>query len=193
MFSAPVHQADHQSRALACAVEMQRFASGYSNDLKAKGVAFGPARVGVHTGEVIVGNFGGSMIFDYRALGDPVNTASRLEAVNKHLGTRTCVSEATLAGCTNARVRPIGRLVLKGKSVPIRVFQPLDDGLDTGTADTSDAEYEAAYALMAEGSAGARAAFSALAESRPNDLLAKFHLMRVQEGQTGDLIVMTEK
>ena len=84
-------------------------------ELQARGIGFGYTRIGVHTGEVIVGNFGGSTIFDYRALGDPVNTASRLESVNKHLGTRVCVSEATLAGCTGVVTRPVGRLVLIGK------------------------------------------------------------------------------
>ena len=88
MFSAPVPQADHRARALACALEMDAFASRYAADLQAKGVRFGKTRIGIHSGEVIVGNFGGSTMFDYRALGDPVNTVARLESVNKHLGTK---------------------------------------------------------------------------------------------------------
>ena len=59
-------------------------------------------------GEVIVGNFGGSTIFDYRALGDPVNTAARLESVNKHLGTRLCLSEDVLAGVVPTSARCAG-------------------------------------------------------------------------------------
>lgn len=191
MFSAPVPQSDHQSRALDCALEMQRYASRYSDEIKSRGIAFGHTRIGVHSGEVIVGNFGGSTIFDYRALGDPVNTASRLESVNKHLGTRVCVSEATLAGCPDAKVRPVGKLALKGKSRPLRVFQPLNDGLDT--LEVRDEAYETAYTLMADNKAGALAAFSLLALSRPNDALVRLHLHRLQQGQTGDLIVMSEK
>jgi adenylate cyclase len=193
MFSAPVPQPDHRQRALTCAIAMQRFAARYSDDLKAKGVPFGHTRIGVHTGEVIVGNFGGSTIFDYRALGDPVNTASRLESVNKHLGTRICVSEATLSGCTGVVTRPVGRLVLKGKSQALMVFQPIHDGLEIAGAPLDDPQYAAAYALLTLDPAAAIAAFRQLAEERPTDPLVHLHLHRLQEKQTGDLIVMSEK
>ncbi len=125
MFSAPVPQADHRARALACALEMDAFASRYSKKIQEDGIPFGKTRIGVHAGEVIVGNFGGTNIFDYRALGDPVNTAARLESVNKHLGTRMCVSENILSACPETRVRPVGRLVLKGKSQSLGVFEPI--------------------------------------------------------------------
>jgi adenylate cyclase len=140
-----------------------------------------------------VGNFGGSTIFDYRALGDPVNTASRLESVNKHLGTRICVSEATLSGCTGVVTRPVGRLVLKGKSQSLMVFQPIHDGLEIAGAPLDDPQYAAAYALLTLDPAAAIAAFRQLAEERPTDPLVHLHLHRLQEKQTGDLIVMSEK
>ncbi len=193
MFSAPVHQPDHRQRALNCGLAMQRFAAKYSDDLQTRGVPFGLTRIGIHTGEVIVGNFGGSTIFDYRALGDPVNTASRLEAVNKHLGTRVCVSEATLSGCTGVVTRPVGRLVLKGKSKPLMVFQPIHEGLEIPGAPLVDPQYAAAYALLTQDPVAARAAFEQLAQERPTDPLVNLHLRRLQNNQTGDLIVMTEK
>ena len=187
MFSAPVPQPDHQRRALICALEMQAFAHRYADELNARGIRFGQTRIGVHSGEVIVGNFGGSTIFDYRALGDPVNTAARLESVNKHLGTRICVSEVTLAGCPDALVRPVGRLVLKGKSKPLMVFEPL---IDAGGPDRA---YEAAFKAMRDEDPDALAAFRALAEQRPDDPLVKLHIKRLESGQSGDLIVMSEK
>lgn len=193
MFSAPVPQPDHRQRALSCAIAMQRFSSRYSNDLKAKGIAFGHTRIGVHTGEVIVGNFGGSTIFDYRALGDPVNTASRLESVNKHLGTRICVSEATLSGCTGIVTRPVGRLVLKGKSQPLMVYQPIHDGLELDGAVLDDPEYAAAYALLTQDADAALQAFERLSQARPTDPLVMLHLKRLREQQNGELIVMSEK
>ncbi|NJD26132.1 MAG: adenylate/guanylate cyclase domain-containing protein [Betaproteobacteria bacterium] len=191
MFSAPVPQADHRSRALACALEMDAFASRYSRDLQAKGIAFGKTRIGVHGGEVIVGNFGGSNIFDYRALGDPVNTAARLESVNKHLGTRMCVSEDTLRDCPDAVVRPVGRLVLKGKTQALAVFEPVVD--DPAIARAPLADYRAAYAVMAEGQSDAAARFEALAKDFPDDPLVGLHLGRLHSGASGDLIVMSEK
>lgn len=67
-------------------------------------------------------------MFDYRALGDPVNTAARLESVNKHLGTWICVSEVVYQGYSNMVARPIGRLVLKGKKQPLMVYEPVTSG-----------------------------------------------------------------
>lgn len=194
MFSAPVPQPDHRQRAMTCAITMQRFAARYADDLQARGIAFGQTRIGIHTGEVIVGNFGGSTIFDYRALGDPVNTASRLESVNKHFGTRMCVSEATLSGCAGIVTRPVGRLMLKGKSQPLMVYQPIHDGLEVLDAPLSeDTQYAEAYALLTQDPGAAIVAFRRLADARPTDPLVKLHLHRLEEGQTGDLIVMTEK
>ena len=189
LFSAPVPQPDHQRRALACALDMQRFSSRYVKQLEARGIGFGQTRIGIHSGEVIVGNFGGKTIFDYRALGDPVNTASRLEGANKHLGTAACVSEATLSGCPDWPARPIGRIVLKGKARALAVFQPLDPQLHQ----VRDAEYQDAFDLLRTVHPDAIHAFEKLAGRRPDDPLVALHLKRLQGGETGDLILMSEK
>jgi adenylate cyclase len=189
MFSAPVPQLDHQRRALACALDMQRFAQKYANELQARGIAFGQTRIGIHTGEVIVGNFGGSTIFDYRALGDPVNTASRLEGANKYLGTLTCVSAATLSGCPDWLARPVGRIILKGKAQPLAVFEPLDPLTVSGP----DADYQHAFELMRAELPEATSMFEKLAAQRPADPLVALHLARLRSGKTGDLIIMSEK
>jgi adenylate cyclase len=189
VFSAPVEQSDHQARALRCALAMQRFARAFVIDLAARGISFGETRFGVHTGEVTVGNFGGSTIFDYRALGDPVNTASRLEGANKYLGTLICVSEATMAGCAGAPARPIGRLSLSGRVEPVTACEPLDP---IGQAD-GDPAYATAYRLMATHRSEARGAFEALAHQRPNDPLVQLHWRRLRAGATGDLIELHAK
>ncbi len=189
MFSAPMPQADHRQRALRCAIEMGAFAEGYARKLQARGIAFGHTRIGVHCGEVIVGNFGGSNIFDYRALGDPVNTASRLESVNKHLGTHLCVSEAIASQCPDVEMRPVGRLVLKGKTQPLKVFEPAvsTEGCCPLTS------YQAAYAAMAELRTDAEQDFARLLTDYPADPLLSLHHRRLAAGEQGDLIVMSEK
>ncbi len=192
VFSAPLAQPDHARRALACALEMHDFATRYANGLQAQGIPFGHTRLGVHTGEVIVGNFGGSTIFDYRALGDPVNTAARLESVNKHLGTRICVSEATLGGCPGAPARPVGRLVLMGKTEPLMVYEPWTPPEPEGHA--PEDRYRAAYAAMSGGAhAEARAMLEALWAEFPGDPLVRLHRERLARGETGDLIVLEAK
>jgi len=190
MFSAPVPQADHRARALACALEMDAFANAYSNRLQAEGTAFGKTRIGVHAGEVIVGNFGGSNMFDYRALGDPVNTAARLESVNKHLGTRMCVSEAILEDSPQTVVRPVGRLVLKGKSRALAVFEPVtEDAMPRAPLEP----YRAAFDALHNEDPQAAALFAQLAQAWPQDPLVQLHHGRLQAGEQGDLIVMSEK
>lgn len=191
LFSAPVEQPDHRKRALECALAMQHFARRFAAEANARGIPFGATRIGIHTGEVTVGNFGGSTIFDYRALGDPINTAARLETVNKQLGTLMCISEETLMGCPDALVRPVGKLVLKGKTAPLMVFEPLLE--EDGRAPERDGDYEAAYALIAAGDEQALPAFEALAAARPKDGLVAFQLERLRRGEKGETIVFKVK
>ena len=186
MFSAPVTQSDHAPKAVACALEMKAFADRYAADRQAEEIPFGITRIGVHTGTVLVGNFGGKTIFDYRALGDPVNTASRLESVNKHLGTRICVSAATAAACPGFIGRPVGTLVLKGKSEGIAAFEPAPDA-------EAVTPYTEAFRRMAEGEPDAAGAFAAIVAGHPDDALAAFHLARLERGETGSVIHMSEK
>lgn len=193
MFSAPVAQPDHRERALKCALEIHAFATRYANDLNAKGIAFGQTRIGIHSGEVIVGNFGGSTMFDYRALGDVVNTASRLESVNKHLGTLICLSEATLSGCPGAIVRPVGSLVLKGKTRPLMVYEPVTGSSGNNMEAQRDTAYETAFELLQQHNPAARDVFEQLAKERPQDPLVLLHLERLRAGKQGDTIVLEEK
>jgi adenylate cyclase len=191
MFSAPVRQHDHKQRALACAIEMDAFASRFAVQQQAKGIALGNTRIGVHAGEVTVGNFGGSTMFDYRALGDPINTAARLESVNKQLGTRFCVSEAILAACPNVQVRAVGQLLLKGKTEALRVFEPLVAELARHYVPLD--EYRAAFAALQEQRPEAKVLFERLAAAYPDDPLVALHSRRLAAGEQGDLIVMYEK
>jgi adenylate cyclase len=190
MFSAPVPQDDHRARALACALEMDAFANAFSRRIQQQGISFGQTRIGVHCGEVIVGNFGGSTMFDYRALGDPVNTAARLESVNKHLGTRMCVSEAILEGNPGAQVRPVGRLVLKGKALALAVFEPVTPDA-TGRAPLDD--YRSAFDALQRQDPQAPALFAQLAQAWPQDPLVHLHHQRLCAGEQGDRMVMGEK
>ena len=194
MFSAPIAQADHKERAVACALELQRFAAAFAQAQQSTGIRFGHTRIGVHAGEVIVGNFGGETIFDYRALGDPVNTASRLESANALLGTRMCISEAVLGRQpATPAVRRVGQLVFKGKTRPLLVFQPANDGLDHPVDLQAIADYERAYALMAARDPQALAAFERLAQTQGAEPLVRFHLERLRKGEDGDIVTFTAK
>ena len=85
-FGAPSDQPDHAAMAVHCALKLDAFARQYAEDQQARGINFGITRIGVNTGMTAVGNFGGDAFFNYTAHGDAVNTAARMESVNKHLG-----------------------------------------------------------------------------------------------------------
>lgn len=190
LFSAPIVQADHHQRAIECALAMQQFAQAYIAELNSQGIAFCATRIGVNSGQVLVGNFGGNSIFDYRALGDPINTASRLESVNRYIGTAICVAADCFTDTHNLGKRPIGQLQLKGKSSPLLAYEPLSAASNGAL---SDPAYEHAYTLLTTDPKAAAQAFAALAQARPNDPLVAFHLQRLQKGEQGDIIVFAEK
>jgi adenylate cyclase len=83
--------------------------------------------VGLHRGLAIVGNFGGEGRISYTALGDVMNTASRLESANKQLETRMLISLEALPASLRGDVRAMGRIGLRGRSTPVEVFEPATD------------------------------------------------------------------
>ena len=188
-FNAPIAQEDHPARAVAAALELDQFGQAFIARQAELGLTLGVTRIGVHSGVAVIGNFGGEAFFDYTAHGDMVNTAARLESVNKHLGTRICISGVTAGRCPEMSFRPVAELVLKGKTEGIQVFEPLADGW----ADSSAAAYSEAYGKMLDNDPGAGEAFREVVRINPDDGLAKFHLERLSGGETGAKIVMGEK
>ena len=190
IFGAPVTRHDHAQRAVDCALEMDAFGQAFSQRKRAEGIPFGMTRIGVNSGPAVVGNFGGFLRFDYTAHGDAINTAARLESANKFFGTRVCVSGSTAQLCERFAGRPIGALVLKGKTEAIETFEPLVDGLLH--APQTEA-YLHAYRLLEAGDEQALAAFEAVCQDHPDDALAAFHLNRLKQGESGTRIVMAGK
>jgi len=187
LFGAPGEQLDHASRAVACALALDEYAQLFRERWHKKGIALGATRIGVHAGPAIVGNFGGGRFFDYTAYGDTINIAARLEAANKQLGTRICVSAIVAAKVKDFRGRPVGDLLLRGRSEALRAFEPLRV---EQYEDPSTKSYLEAFAKMEAGDTGAIAAFAAHVGKRADDQLASFHLKRLLNGATGTRITM---
>ena len=187
LFGAPGEQPDHAARAVACALALDEYAQAFRERWRQKGIALGVTRIGAHAGPAIVGNFGGGRFFDYTAYGDTINVASRLEAVNKQLGTRVCVSATLAARMLEFRGRPVGDLILRGRTEALRAFEPLrlEQYQDSDTA-----TYLEAFAKLEAGDPGAMAAFAAHVGKHADDQLASFHLKRLLNGATGTRIVM---
>jgi len=189
-FGAPHEQADHADRAVAAALGIDAFAQQFSAERKARGIDFGHSRIGVHTGIAMVGNIGSRSRLKYAAQGDTLNTGSRLEGLNKAIGTRICVSAETVRQTRRHRFRPVGAFVVKGRHGAIDIFEPLPaERYDAGMA----TRYDAAFRALTAGEPGAAAAFAALRRDYPDDPCIAFHCSRLAAGATGTVIVMTEK
>jgi adenylate cyclase len=187
-FGAPIEQPDHADRAVSAALRVDEFASRFSAEQKSRGVDFGHTRIGVHTGIAIVGNVGTRSRLKYSALGDMLNTGSRLEGLNKTIGTRICVSGEIVAKSKRHGFRPIGSFVVKGRHGATDVFEPLGDQ----PVDRTD-RYEAAFRALETGLPEADGLFAALHRDYPGDACVTFHCQRFAAGEAGALIVMTEK
>lgn len=190
IFNAPLDQPDHAQRAVDCALSMDRISRNFIQKMKERGMEFGATRVGVNTGTAIVGNFGGSERFDYTAHGDAINTAARMEGVNKHLGTLICISGTTVAQCPHHFFRPVGALVLKGKTESIEAFEPITE---EESRTPRVVRYKEAFAHLERGAADAAELFAALRADFPEDPLVTLHYDRVAAGTLSATIILAEK
>ena len=185
-FGAPESHADDFDRAVTCAIEIDAFSEAFSKKWSAQGYNVGETRIGVFCGPAVVGNFGGKDRFDYTALGNTVNTAARLESANKFTGTRILIGSDGDLPDTSHPLRPVGKLVLAGKSEPILAFAP--------AANTSNAEnYLSAYELLEKEDPKALATFEELHNSAPDDPLIAYHLDRLKSGDEGTTIILKGK
>ncbi len=167
-WNAPLDVPDHPNVAVSAALECQRrldelrpaFRDRVGRDLY--------MRIGLNTGEAVVGNMGSRSRFDYTMLGDAVNLAARLEGVNKQFGTYTMISESTASTLSDGiACRELGRIAVVGRSEPVRVYEPMPaDVYHAGRRRFQT--FSRALARYYDGDfEGARADFLALADDRP--------------------------
>lgn len=123
-WNAPLDVPDHAVRACTAAVRCQQELARRRADWRTRFGCDLHMRVGLHTGEAVVGNLGSSQHFDYTVLGDAANLASRLEGANKAFGTQTMMSAATHAQTRAAvNARELGDLVVVGRREPVGVYE----------------------------------------------------------------------
>jgi adenylate cyclase len=124
-WGAPIARDDDGDRAVLAAVAMYEAGEEFRRAAGPDMPPIGCTRVGLHRGEAVVGNFGGEGRIQYTALGDGMNTASRLESANKYLHSTILVSAEARAGTDLDIFRPLGRVVLSGRATPVEVWEPV--------------------------------------------------------------------
>ncbi len=184
-WGAPISRPDDGERAIKAGWAMYQAGEQFRANVPDGVPAIGCTRVGVHFGEAIVGNFGGEGRIQYTALGDSMNTASRLESANKQLKSRMLVSAEAAERSGVAWLRPLGRVVLRGRATPIEVFEPVPD------METTQREQFATLTRQAmTGDAEACAALAQYSIMHPADTALRNLLHRINNPTEGGYFVL---
>jgi adenylate cyclase len=127
-WNAPTDQADHAQRGVRAALRCQALLAEKRDEWAARYGSKIFMRVGMNTGQVVVGNMGSDQRFDYTFLGDAGNLAARLEGINKKFGTYYIISEATRNRLgSEFHGREISRITVVGRREPVRIFEPVTE------------------------------------------------------------------
>ena len=127
-WGAPLPMADHARRACRAALAIQATMPDFQAEWQARGLPLLKTRVGLHSGRICVGNVGSRERFNYTALGDTVNLASRLEGANKLYGTSTLLSEACYRLVAEQfLVRELDVIQVQGRVQPVTIYELLGE------------------------------------------------------------------
>ncbi len=175
-WGAPLPAERQAALAMRAALRCQEKLLALNDEFEAAGLPRLGMRVGVNSGEVIVGNIGSRRRFEYTVIGDAVNLASRLEGINKQYGTRViCGSLSARMAAGELVLRRLDRVRVKGKQVAEEIFEVVAAQADM-PADASGplAEFERGLQLYFAGDfAAARHVFAALTADGPAQVFAK--------------------
>lgn len=122
LWTHPDDNVDSRRQACLAALEITQAADQFD---KITGHPPLPTRIGLHSGAVMLGNVGAIDHYEYRAVGDIVNTATRIQTLNKQLGTKILVSNDILKNIDTFLARELGIFPLAGKSRPVAIYELL--------------------------------------------------------------------
>jgi adenylate cyclase len=133
VYGAPLNQPDHAKRACLTALAMMNELRTLQDKWQKENRPALDIGIGINTGEMVVGNMGSQMRFDYTVMGDMVNLGSRLEGINKEYGTNIIISEFTYNAVSDiVTCRELDWVQVKGKQKPIKIYELLSEKKDEG-------------------------------------------------------------
>jgi adenylate cyclase len=176
-WNAPLEQSDHAVRACRAALRCQRRLAELRETYQQRTGASLRMRVGLNTGEVVVGNMGSRKRFNYTILGDAANLASRLEGANKAFGTETMVSGSTWQLASGEfRARKLADLRVVGRKTAVPVYE-----LTGFATDGMPAAWDTFAAGLARFTEGKFAQAGQLFDQLPDDPAARSYARRCAE------------
>jgi adenylate cyclase len=183
VFGAPLDQPDHPLRACKTALGMMDELKILQKKWADEGRPILNIGIGINSGDMVVGNMGSDMRFDYTVMGDSVNLGSRLEGINKEYGTNIVISESTHNAVKNVLFcRELDSVRVKGKNLPVKIYELLGEKKDAE-------KWEKAVGIFEEGLSQYRQclwdeaiiSFQRVLEIKADDAPAKLYIVRCQE------------
>jgi len=204
-FGAPIQMEEHANAAVITAINMQRKIKELNKDWESKEFPLLRSRIGINTGQVIIGNMGSDRVFDYTVIGDNVNLAARLESANKRYNTLIMISEFTYNEIDKDKfkTRILDVIKVKGKTKAVKVYEVC--GLISDSFSNEEMDYykfyeEAFNFYLAKNFVKAKELFEQSLILRPNDPASQQMLVRINNIKEQELdenwdgsIVLLEK
>jgi len=185
LFNAPLETPDHARLACRTALEMTGTLAALGKEWAAQGRPQIRVGIGINTGMAAVGNMGSDRLFDYTAIGDNVNLASRLEGLNKYYGTDILISEGTARSLNgDFLLREVDLVRVKGKMQPLTIYELLGEGTpEPEVARFLEVYREGRVLFLDRRFQESAAAFVRALELRPQDLPSRNYLELSQKYQ----------
>lgn len=186
VFGAPLNQPDHALRACRTALDMIEELKHLQKKWTDEGRPVLNIGVGVNTGDMVVGNMGSEMRFDYTVMGDSVNLGSRLEGINKEYGTNIVISEFTYTAVKDQLFcRELDSVRVKGKNLPVKIYELLGDMNEVARWQPFASVFEQALAMYRAGRWDeAMALFRKVLEIQTDDPPSQIYIRRCEDLKT---------
>jgi adenylate cyclase len=123
-FNAPLDQAEHWRHAIECGIEIRSWTEAFRSRPENLRSQMGKTRIGIETGDAVVGDVGIAAKLDYTAHGNAINIAARLEAANKDLGSTICIGSGAATRYGVELLKPLGKVQLRGLNAEMAVYEP---------------------------------------------------------------------
>ena len=182
IFGTPIAHEDDPDRGVRCAIDMMVKLNEFNAPRAKAGQLCLDHGMGLNTDSIVSGNIGSPKRMDYTVIGDGVNLAARLESACKQYGARILISEFTFNALkATYKTREIDKVIVKGKTEPVGVYEVLDYHTSESFPNMVDALgiFNQGFELYKEGSWDkAIKQFKGVLKANPNDIAAKMYLER---------------